>query len=268
MLRVAQKRWPLVRLTLINTTVQGEGAAVKLANAVNYADSLAIFDIIVVARGGGSVEDLWCFNEEVLADAIFAARTPVVSAVGHEVDYSISDLVADLRAPTPSACMELVLPDITEARLALDGYSQRLTELMAQKMHNMQKTIDNLLQLVKLGSPQAKLALAAEQITLLQTKIKTGFVNLVQTKKRDLSDCAQALQRESVYALQWRQASIDSLRGVLQAANAHLQNTQGLCMTVKDGKKTALEELRDGDTIELQSTKALATAKIIKLELL
>ena len=105
MLKVARKRWPLTELIVVDTPVQGEGAAESIARAIAYADTLGA-DIIVTGRGGGSVEDLWAFNEEAVAEAIFRAHTPVVSAVGHEVDTLISDFVADLRAPTPSAAMD------------------------------------------------------------------------------------------------------------------------------------------------------------------
>ena len=125
MLKVARRRWPLAELFVVDTKVQGEGAEDSIARAIRYADSLEA-DIIVVGRGGGSTEDLWAFNEEKVADAIFVARTPVVSAVGHEVDILISDFVADMRAPTPSAAMEMILPDAAEQRRFLDERFDRL----------------------------------------------------------------------------------------------------------------------------------------------
>jgi len=119
MLKIIEKRWPLLEVVIIDTLVQGEIASRQIAHGLQYADTLNA-DVVVVGRGGGSAEDLWAFNEEVVADAIFAMQTPIVSAVGHEVDTLISDFVADLRAPTPSAAMEMILPDISEIRYMLD----------------------------------------------------------------------------------------------------------------------------------------------------
>jgi exodeoxyribonuclease VII large subunit len=126
MLKVARRRWPLTELIIVDTLVQGEGAAESIARAIAYADTLGA-DIIVTGRGGGSAEDLWAFNEEPVAEAIFHAQTPVVSAVGHEVDTLISDFVADLRAPTPSAAMEMILPDQNELLRTLDEWADRLS---------------------------------------------------------------------------------------------------------------------------------------------
>jgi len=114
MIKVASKRYPIIELLIVNSKVQGEGAKESIANAfeiLNHRDDL---DLIIVGRGGGSIEDLWAFNEEIVARAIAASKFPVISAVGHETDYTIADFVADLRAPTPSAAMEIALPDKNE----------------------------------------------------------------------------------------------------------------------------------------------------------
>ncbi|MEJ2437275.1 MAG: exodeoxyribonuclease VII large subunit, partial [Sulfurovaceae bacterium] len=119
MLKIAQKRWPLLDVTIVDTLVQGEQAPMQIAGAIKKADTLGV-DAIVVGRGGGSIEDLWAFNTEEVADAIFHATTPTISAVGHEVDVMISDYVADLRAPTPSAAMEMILPSKEDVAISLD----------------------------------------------------------------------------------------------------------------------------------------------------
>ena len=106
---VVQRRYPLVELVVSPTSVQGEQAALDIADALNELNRLQEIDVIIVARGGGSLEELWAFNEEPVARAIYASRAPVVSAVGHETDVTIADLVADLRAPTPSAAAEMVV---------------------------------------------------------------------------------------------------------------------------------------------------------------
>jgi len=111
--KMIRKRWENMKVTLINTLVQGDKASNDIVESILIGDKLNA-DVMIVARGGGSKEDLWCFNEEIVADAIFNAKTPIVSAIGHEIDFMISDFVADLRAPTPSAAMEMILPDKNE----------------------------------------------------------------------------------------------------------------------------------------------------------
>lgn len=111
MLKVANKRYPLIELVVANAKVQGEGAKESIAEAINLLNKLDNIDLIIVGRGGGSTEDLWAFNEEIVARAIANSKIPVISAVGHEIDYTIADFVADMRAPTPSAAMEIALPE-------------------------------------------------------------------------------------------------------------------------------------------------------------
>ena len=125
MLRIANKRWRLTKFYLFNTLVQGEGAAEDIARKIKMADEFVFedgskFDLIIVGRGGGSKEDLWPFNERVVADAIFEAKIPIISAVGHEIDYLISDFVADKRAATPSNAIEIALPDSNEILMMID----------------------------------------------------------------------------------------------------------------------------------------------------
>ncbi len=150
MIRVAGKRWPLLRITMVDTLVQGAEAAEEIARHIAYADRLGA-DVLIVGRGGGSIEDLWAFNEEVVARAIAACKTPVVSAVGHEVDTLISDFVADMRAPTPSAAMEQILPDRVEVLYALDEMmnrmSQRMHQITALKEENFRHLLSRLEQL-------------------------------------------------------------------------------------------------------------------------
>ncbi len=125
MIHIAARRNPYAQLILCPALVQGEGAAASIASAIARLDKMNL-DVLVVGRGGGSLEDLWAFNEKIVADAIYQCRTPVISAVGHETDVTISDFVADLRAPTPSAAMELAVCDIQQVFDRLAGYQKRL----------------------------------------------------------------------------------------------------------------------------------------------
>ncbi len=141
LIHVASRRWPPLELVVVPVRVQGAGASEEIAEGIRVADARG-FDVLVVGRGGGSLEDLWAFNEEVVARAIFAAKTPVVSAVGHEVDVTISDLVADVRAATPSAAAELVTPDRAQVMGGLRGTGQRLARTVRGLLDEGRRRVD------------------------------------------------------------------------------------------------------------------------------
>ena len=142
---VLGRRYPLVELALAPAPVQGEGAAAAIAEALETVDREDDVDVVIVARGGGSLEELWAFNEEAVARAIYASRAPVVSAVGHETDYTVADLVADARAPTPSAAAEMVAPDRAEllvhVRAGVNALSQRMGEVMSASGRDVEQSV-------------------------------------------------------------------------------------------------------------------------------
>ena len=129
-INVTGRRFPLANLYLYPALVQGEGAEESLINALDYLDRSGLVDVIIIGRGGGSIEDLWAFNSERLARRIFDARVPIISAVGHETDFTICDFVADMRAPTPSAAAEIAVPDMRELSLRIDGAYDRLVSAL------------------------------------------------------------------------------------------------------------------------------------------
>ena len=133
-LRVIGRRFPAAAVVLAPTPVQGDGATARICEAIEALNAVVRPDVIVVARGGGSLEDLWCFNEEAVARTIYGSAAPVVTGVGHETDVTVADLVADLRAPTPSAAAELVVPDAQECRAWLEACHRRLQELAAERV--------------------------------------------------------------------------------------------------------------------------------------
>ena len=136
-INVSTRRNPNVYIRLYPVPVQGEGAGEKIAEAIKIMNDKKLADVLILARGGGSLEDLWPFNEEVVARAIYDSKLPIVSAAGHETDFSISDFVADLRAPTPSAAAELVVPNVAELSQKLDVYNLRLKNALKKKIDIM-----------------------------------------------------------------------------------------------------------------------------------
>ena len=136
-INVSTRRNPNVHIRLLPVPVQGEGAAEKIAEGIKFMNKNNLADVLILARGGGSLEDLWPFNEEIVARTIYESKIPIISAVGHETDFSISDFVADLRAPTPSAAAELAVPDIYEVKQKILGYENRLKISLVKKVELM-----------------------------------------------------------------------------------------------------------------------------------
>ncbi|KAB0533386.1 exodeoxyribonuclease VII large subunit [Xanthomonas cissicola] len=158
-LSVLARRFPLLEVDLLPSLVQGDSAAAQITSLLQRADASRRYDVILITRGGGSLEDLWAFNDERLARAIAAAQTPVVSAVGHETDFSLSDFVADVRAPTPSVAAELLVPDQRELVARVRRAQARMTQLQQHALGNAMQRADRLALRLRAQSPQARLQL-------------------------------------------------------------------------------------------------------------
>ena len=143
MIRILGQRWPMTKVLLLPVRVQGEEAPSEIAGAIRYANEFRVADLIITGRGGGSIEDLWAFNDERVARAIYASELPVISAVGHEPDVTISDYVADARASTPSNAAEIAVPDWHELRDALDSYDIRSRQAMQKKLRELRQRLES-----------------------------------------------------------------------------------------------------------------------------
>ena len=138
-----ERRWPLCEILLFPTLVQGQGSAENIARQIRYSQNFHL-DTLIVGRGGGSIEDLWSFNEEIVAKAIFESKTPVISAVGHEVDITIADFIADMRAPTPTAAAEMAVPDCSEISNQFESLNIRLREVMNKKVDSYSQRLQDI----------------------------------------------------------------------------------------------------------------------------
>lgn len=154
MISVAKRRYPLTELVLAPARVQGEGAADEIVNSIKMLNRESDIDLIIIARGGGSLEDLWAFNEEIVARAIFESRIPVISGIGHEVDYTIADFAADLRAPTPTAAMELATPDKDDIFAFIEEFFYNSSSNLSEKIKNRKNEIKQLINSYGFRSPQ------------------------------------------------------------------------------------------------------------------
>lgn len=181
---VFRRRAPQVSLTLVPTAVQGREATAQIVRALALADAQG-FDALILARGGGSLEDLWCFNEEAVARAVAACRTPIVSAVGHETDVSISDFVADVRAPTPSAAAELLAPDSSGLRQRLEGLERRLLLRMRQLIAHQHLRLDGLTR--RLRHPGERLRQQAQRLDDLEMRLQRALDRQVSQRRERLA---------------------------------------------------------------------------------
>ncbi len=155
MINVSRRRFPAVKLYLYPSLVQGPSAPAQLINALKNLDASGLCDVIIIGRGGGSTEDLWCFNDENLAHAVYECKTPIISAVGHETDFTICDFVADLRAPTPSAAAELAVPDVRDLKKQFENVQSRLTNTLSARTDYLRQRLLTLSQRPVLQSPQS-----------------------------------------------------------------------------------------------------------------
>lgn len=151
---VARRRFPGIRIILAPALVQGDGAAESIVNSLNVLNDYKQVDVIIIARGGGSIEELWCFNDERVARAVFASEIPVVSAIGHETDFTIVDFVADCRAPTPSAAAELVVPNVIQLRESIARLQANLLQALMMRVRHTQTRLSMLQELPVFAKPQ------------------------------------------------------------------------------------------------------------------
>jgi exodeoxyribonuclease VII large subunit len=170
-LSVLARRWPLADVEVLPVPVQGREAPAAIVAMLRKASASKRYDVLLLTRGGGSLEDLWAFNDEQVARAIHASAVPVVSAVGHEIDFSIADFVADLRAPTPSAAAELLVPDAVAISRHLQQLQQRLLTLQQRKLQGHAQRLDHLFTRLQTQRPQARLARDHERLLHLQRRL-------------------------------------------------------------------------------------------------
>lgn len=182
MLRILRKRYPLSRVRLLPVRVQGVEAPGEIAAAIRYANHYALADLLIVGRGGGSIEDLWAFNDERVAHAIYESRIPVISAVGHEPDVTISDYVADLRAATPSNAAELAVPDQEALRQTLDSMSSAMETALNRQLKAAQQHLSILSQSPALQSPTGYLAQRGKSLELLKNRMLSAQNHCISQK--------------------------------------------------------------------------------------
>ncbi len=262
MIQIIHRRFENVRLLLYPVRVQGEEASQEIVEAIEYFNSRKDVDVLIVGRGGGSLEDLWAFNEEMVARAIYHSRIPIISAVGHETDYTISDFVADLRAPTPSAAAELVVRDKKELATTLQYLITRLETQMLQKIEDL-KT--DLLTLQKgLVNPRKRVEMDLEKVRDLSNRIFLLVAWIVKNKREEFSHIndrlylrnpVQLIENFKLFVLEEKRQLNQNLRHILQIKKQKLFGVIG-----KLDSLSPLSILKRGYSI----TRKLPSLKILR----
>lgn len=189
---VISRRCPCVEVVMCPVLVQGDGAAAQLCEAVEKVNELNCADVIIIGRGGGSIEDLWAFNDETLARTIFNSKIPMISAVGHEIDFTVCDFVSDLRAPTPSAGAELAVPDINDVRFMLSRLEGGVLSAYGNRISNLRSRVKLSAESYVLKNPENYISALREKLNLNSTKMKSSFSNrLSESREAFAALCAK-----------------------------------------------------------------------------
>lgn len=241
-INVSTRRNPNVYIRLFPVPVQGQGASEKIAKAIEIMNEKQEADVLIIARGGGSLEDLWPFNEEIVARAIYNSNIPIISAVGHETDFTIADFVSDLRAPTPSAAAELAVPDIKEIRLKIKTNENRLQNALQKKLELAKLRYEKCMKAAVYTNPLQRIN---ENYMLLDKFTKT-LVNSMELK----------IKEKKTYMVEWV-SKLDALSPLKTL-------TRGYSITSKEDKIVkSVNELNSGDKVNLRFTDGKREAQIL-----
>ena len=243
-INVTGRRFPLAKLYIYPSLVQGDGAEENLIRGVDYFDKSGLVDVIIIGRGGGSIEDLWAFNSERLARRIFEAKIPVISAVGHETDFTICDFVADMRAPTPSAAAELAVPDIRELYMRLDSYVGRSTSSLERKIEVADQRLANVYDRVVTEGLDALFSNLGER--------------LLRSSKAIFDTMKHRMEKESLGLL--------AVAEKLSAFNPLSILQRGYSITPNsDGKIASVSNTKVGDQVQIKINKGKFKAEILDI---
>lgn len=237
MLRILRKRYPITKVLLLPVRVQGTEAPAEIAAAIAYANHYKLADLLIVGRGGGSIEDLWAFNDEIVARAIYASNIPIISAVGHEPDVTISDFVADLRAATPSNAAELAVPDQDALRQALDSMTATMVNTIRKQLSASRRHWEVLARSPALQSPQSYYLQRRKALELLQQRMRAAQLQTIHKERQKFVAATAKLDAMSPLKVLTRGYSMTLLNDGQILRSVHQINTgDEISVLISDGK--------------------------------
>lgn len=269
MIRILGRRWPLAKVTLYPAQVQGQGAAESIARALMLANAIGEADVILCGRGGGSMEDLWAFNEEVVARAIYDSDIPVISAVGHEPDVTIADFVADLRAPTPSGAAELAVPDRAEYALSVRTLDTRLRTAAHKQLQIRRQRLTTLQERLELRTPANYIAEKRLLLDQMADRLCAALPARLTREEQKLTVLRQRLLSAGQGGLHKRRLRFAQTVATLDAISPLRVLARGYAVATK-GKRGAVvtdaAALQAGDTLHIRFAKGAANCRVTDTE--
>lgn len=236
MLRILKKRYPLAKVRLLPVRVQGSEAPGEIVAAIRYANFYKLADLLIVGRGGGSIEDLWAFNDEAVAHAIYNSKIPVISAVGHEPDVTISDFVADLRAATPSNAAELAVPDQDALRQQLDSMMSAMLSSVTRRLRSARQHLNTLSASGALQSPTKYIAHRRDNLALLASRLEAAQMRTVSNKKQQFISLTAMLDAMSPLKVLTRgYAMVEDQEGALIRSVHQVKEDDTVTVCLSDG---------------------------------
>ena len=259
-----KRRWPLTEVYLFPALVQGEDAKEDIVRQIKRADEYNL-DTLIVGRGGGSIEDLWAFNEEIVARAIFECKTPVISAVGHEIDFTIADFVADLRAPTPTGAAEMAVPQATDVSKYLNQVNIRLNNTITNKIKNNQRKLNDLMNSNVFKNPMMIYQTKEMLFDGLIERLKHSTLNLVNLKSKKLIEVKSSYILKSPYKLLDNKSNkFLNLVSKLETLSPLLTLQRGYTITkINDKVVSSSKSIKKGDSIEVNFKDGKVDAKVL-----
>lgn len=261
-LSTIKRRWPITKTILFPSLVQGASAAPEIVAQIKKAEEYPL-DVLIVGRGGGSIEDLWCFNDEKVARAIYECPIPIISAVGHEIDFTIADYVADLRAPTPTGAAEMAVPNQTDFYNYMRQINLRLHKAMKNYLEVSQKKLDNLRNSYILKNPISMYQIKEQKFDTLYEKLCLVMKNRIQNEENGLTSEVEKLPLFITHLLERNQNKYVSLLNKLEILNPLLTIKRGYSITKMNDKViTSTLQVNKNDSLEVELQDGLLLTRV------
>ena len=291
-IKTIKRRYPIVRVIVYPTLVQGNEATKKIASAIDIANQRDECDVIIIARGGGSLEDLWCFNEELVARSIFHSKIPIISGIGHETDFTITDLVADLRAATPTAAAEIALPTTSEIVDRLNRYIFDITQLIDYKVNHFRHQLKSASLRMQASHPQSKLQFNMQKLDLINEKMqklpmmqvsdlknifKISFSKLlasnpkinIEAERQNLEMKNMALSNAIIGLIESKRNRFSVMTAQLEGASPLQSLSRGYALvTNEDGRNIkSVKKIKTGASVKTKLSDGSFVSRVEKIDL-
>lgn len=265
-LSTIKRRWPICETILFPSLVQGASAAPEVVKQINKAQEYDL-DVLIVGRGGGSIEDLWCFNDEEVARSIFNSKIPIISAVGHEIDFTISDYVADLRAPTPTGAAEMAVPDIKEFYNYLDQINIRLNKSMTRTIQNYRERLDYLMNSYVIKNPVSIYEVKEQKFDNLYEKLNLMMSHILGNTRTYLDNLIVGLNKSVIINLNNNKNRFTNSLNKLEVLNPLLTIKRGYSITKKDNKVIkSINDINKNDIITIEVCDGIINSQVTSKE--